>query len=69
MKASAFSNYKCSNNLITTSKISTTTNQPSTAQTTTKQVFQRPKILALHGGGGSASSLSQGLTLQLPEIH
>ena len=63
VKASVFSNYRCSNNL-TTSKISTTT-KSSTAQTTTDstQVFQRPKILALHGGGGSASSLSQGLIL------
>ena len=67
VKASAFSNYRCSNNnLITTSKISTTT-KSSTAQTTTDstQVFQKPKILALHGGGGSASSLSQGLNITL----
>ena len=65
VKASAFSNYRCSNNLITTSKISTTT-KSSTAQTTTDstQSFQKPKILALHGGGGSASSLSQGFILQ-----
>lgn len=66
MKASAFSHYRCSNNLITTLNISTTTATSSTSQTTTEssQVFKRPKLLALHGGGGSATSLRDQLGMQ-----